>query len=193
MANLNQSTVNKEAFETACGVGVIITSEMIETEVTSAISKVKDEIKEKRYRFNSGLLMSEVRKKLKWADGKAVKSEIEIQILDLLGPKTEADLAPPPKEKKAGKDKSAKSIDKKVDNKGQQSSNNNMNIKNVEEEGASTIAELMKTKVHFHKPGENYKTDGYVIEGNNRYLYIEIRHFYHLNPGFYTNIFKYAL
>ena len=171
MANLNQGTVNKEAFETACGVGVIITSEMIETEVTSAISKVKDEIKEKRYRFNSGLLMSEVRKKLKWADGKAVKSEIEIQILDLLGPKTEADLAPPPKEKKAGKDKSAKSIDKKVDNKVKQSSNNNINNKDVEEEGASTIAELMKTKVHFHKPGENYKTDGYVIEGNIRYLY----------------------
>ena len=46
MANLNQGTVNKEAFETACGVGVIITSEMIETEVTSAISKVKDEIKD---------------------------------------------------------------------------------------------------------------------------------------------------
>ena len=29
--------------------------------------------------------------------------------------------------------------------------------------GAATITELMKTKVNFHKPGENYKTDGYVI------------------------------
>ena len=37
--------------------------------------------------------------------------------------------------------------------------------KEEDEEGASTIAELMKTKVHFHKPGENYKTDGYVVEG----------------------------
>ena len=29
--------------------------------------------------------------------------------------------------------------------------------------GAATIAELMRTKVQFHKTGENYKTDGYVI------------------------------
>ena len=34
-----------------------------------------------------------------------------------------------------------------------------------DDEGALTISELMKTKVHFHKPGENYKTDGYVVEG----------------------------
>ena len=163
MANISQSDVDKVAFESACGVGVIITSELIETEVGNAISKVKAEIIEKRYRFNSGLLMSDVRKKLKWADGKAVKNEIDIQILDLLGPKTEADLAPPPKEKKVAKDKSATSSDKKSD-KAQKSSNNN-DRKSVEDEGATTIAELMKTKVHFHKPGENYKTDGYVIEG----------------------------
>ena len=163
MANISQSDVDKVAFESACGVGVIITSELIETEVGNAISKVKAEIIEKRYRFNSGLLMSDVRKKLKWADGKAVKNEIDIQILDLLGPKTEADLAPPPKEKKVAKDKSATSSDKKSD-KAQKSSNTN-DRKSVEDEGATTIAELMKTKVHFHKPGENYKTDGYVIEG----------------------------
>ena len=44
MANLNQSTVNKESFESACGVGVIVTSEMIDTEVSNAILKVKNEI-----------------------------------------------------------------------------------------------------------------------------------------------------
>lgn len=32
----------------------------------------------------------------------------------------------------------------------------------VESDSASTITELMK-KVQFHKPGENFKTDGYVI------------------------------
>ena len=47
--------------------------------------------------------MSEVRNSLKWADGKVVKSEIDIQILSLLGPKTDADLAPPPKVEKAPK------------------------------------------------------------------------------------------
>ena len=56
--------------------------------------------------------MVEVRKSLPWADGKAIKSEFDVQVLDLLGPKTEADLAPPPKkEKKAKEPKSDKTED----------------------------------------------------------------------------------
>lgn len=41
-----------------------------------------------------------MRNKLKWADGKAVKSEIEVQVLNLLGPKTEEDLNPKAEPKK---------------------------------------------------------------------------------------------
>lgn len=52
--------------------------------------------------------MQQVRTVLKWADGKAVKNEFDIQLLDLLGPKTDADLAPPPKQMKQPKDKQAK-------------------------------------------------------------------------------------
>jgi len=33
----------------------------------------------------------------------------------------------------------------------------------AESDSASTMTELMKNKAHFHKPGENFKTDGYVI------------------------------
>ena len=47
--------------------------------------------------------MSEVRNKLKWADGKIIKSEMELVVLGILGPKTEADLAPPPKVEKSAK------------------------------------------------------------------------------------------
>jgi len=57
---------------------------------------------EKRYRFNSGILMGNVRNKLKWADGKAIKSETDMQILDILGPKTDEDLAPVKKQKAPG-------------------------------------------------------------------------------------------
>ena len=67
-----------------------------------------------QYRFPVGSLMVEVRKSLPWADGKAIKSEFDVQVLDLLGPKTEADLAPPPKKEK--KTKEPKS-DKKEDSK----------------------------------------------------------------------------
>lgn len=37
--------------------------------------------------------MQEVRQELKWADGKEIKNEVDLQVLDLLGPKTEADFS----------------------------------------------------------------------------------------------------
>jgi hypothetical protein len=37
-------------------------------------------------------------------------------------------------------------------------------------DGAETIDELMRKKVHFHLPGENYKTDGYVTTPNTMRL-----------------------
>jgi glutaminyl-tRNA synthetase len=146
------------AFEDACGVGVIVTPEMIETEVEKAVSAVKSELLEKRYRYPAGLLMAEVRKALKWADGKAVKSEIDVQIFDLLGPKTEADLAPPPKVEKKPKTAVTNGVEKSKTPVVATSTDDA-----EAQSGAATIAELMKTKVNFHKPGENYKTDGYVI------------------------------
>lgn len=60
-----------------------------------------------RYRFNSGPLMQQVRNILKWADGKAIKNEFDVQLLDLLGPKVDTDLAPIPKQVKP-KDKQTK-------------------------------------------------------------------------------------
>lgn len=55
--------------------------------------------------------MQQVRNNLKWADGKAVKNEFDLQMLVLLGPKVDSDLAPPPKaikQPKANKSKKEK-------------------------------------------------------------------------------------
>ncbi len=90
---------DEKKFHEACGVGVHVTPEQIEKAVEEAIGKFKAEIIEKRYKFISGQLIAHVRQSLKWADGKAVKNEIDVQLLDLLGPKTEEDLNP----KKAAK------------------------------------------------------------------------------------------
>ena len=35
--------------------------------------------------------MQEIRNSLKWADGKAIKNEIDLQLFDLLGQKTDKD------------------------------------------------------------------------------------------------------
>ncbi len=161
MQNVSCKSVNVVEFEEACGVGIVVTPEEIEKEVESVLKANKEEILEKRYRFPVGMLMAEVRKKLPWADGKAVKSEFDVQVLDMLGPKTDADLAPPPKKEKKGKDAPGKKGDDKKETANKASKQND---EEGESDGAATIAELMRNKVRFHKPGENYKTDGYVMD-----------------------------
>lgn len=79
---VNESSVNVGEFEEACGVGVSITPEQIEQAVEKHMAQYKQELIDKRYRFNSGIVMQAVRAELKWADGKAIKSEVEIQVIN---------------------------------------------------------------------------------------------------------------
>ncbi|KPJ16945.1 putative glutaminyl-tRNA synthetase [Papilio machaon] len=150
---VNESSVDIGKFEDACGVGVKITPEQIEQVVEKHMAQHKQEILDKRYRFNSGNIMKEVRAELKWADGKAIKNEVELQILYLLGPKAEIDLAPVPKTDKtkgaAGTNKSKR--------------------ENQEDNKALSMMDLMK-KLPFHAPGENYKSDGYIVTPNTKKL-----------------------
>jgi glutaminyl-tRNA synthetase len=158
--NTSQVAINVKDLEQACGVGIVVTPEQIDKAVDKQIKLNKTDILEQRYRFNVGKILQDVRVELKWADGKAIKNEVDVQIFDLLGAKTEADLAPPPKVEKKPKamtKASAGAADKKP-------------IAENEDGGACSIAELMRTKVHFHAPGENYKTDGYVVTKNTEKL-----------------------
>lgn len=152
-----EEKIDVKAFESFCGIGVVVTPEEIEREVDKCIQKYKAEILEKRYRYNSGLLMQEVRNSLKWADGKMIKSEVDVQLLDLLGPKNESDNAPVVKQPK----KTEKVT--KAENKSETTEAK----KKVE---SISMNELIKSKVHFHKPGENFKTEGYVVTPNTMRL-----------------------
>lgn len=160
------ATVDVAALRQFCGVGVVVTPEQIDDAVAAELAKHKADLLEQRYRFNTGLLMAEVRKVLKWADGKNVKNEIDVQIFDLLGAKTDADRAPVPKVVKKPKEKpaAAAAVDAtKADTPAAAASADTG-------DSAQTIAELMRTKVHFHAPGDNYKTDGYVATPNTERL-----------------------
>ena len=175
LKNPEPNPVNQADFESACGVGIVVTNEQIEQSVQSAIAAARGEILAKRDRYPKGMLMGAVRKELPWADGKAIMSTIDVEFLDLLGPKTEADLAPAPKPEK--KKKEGKESKKKDDGgatkeardaggaavNGVASPRVEKELADEEEDGASTIAELMRTKVRFHKPGDNFTTDGYVL------------------------------
>lgn len=144
--------INVTEFEAETGVGVVVTPEQIEDTVESIINENKKELLAKRYRFSVGILLNQARKKLKFADGKSIKSEVDMQLLDLLGPKTEADLAPTPKNKKSNNVKSPKE-DKSKDSK----------PKAVELDDRSLMDQLRGAALSFHKPGENYLTENYVL------------------------------
>ncbi|CAG9856151.1 unnamed protein product [Phyllotreta striolata] len=150
------SDLNTNELEKYCGVGIVVSPEQIEKVVEKYIKANKQELLEKRYRFNTGPLMQKVRSELMWADGKAVKNEVDLQVFDLLGPKTEADLAPIPKasNKNAKTDAKAAPVAKKAEQTIDQT---------------LTISDVMK-KINFHSPGENYKTDGYVVTDHTEKL-----------------------
>ncbi|KAL6119142.1 qars1 [Pungitius sinensis] len=149
-----EDPINQKEFEQACGVGVVITPEQIEEAVESIIKKHKEQLLKERYHFNMGLLMGEARSALKWADGKVVKNEVDLQVLHLLGPKTEADLE---KKLKPQKAKAAGAEVKKEDL---------VVTEGMSREGRSLMEQLRGEALKFHKPGENYKTEGYVITPN---------------------------
>ncbi|KRZ05339.1 putative glutamine--tRNA ligase [Trichinella zimbabwensis] len=145
------SDFNKAQFEQACGIGVKVTEEQIEDTVASVIKANEEKLQLMRYKFPISTLIAEVRKVLPWADGSKLKKEIDMQMLILLGPKTLDDM------------QSGKKIPSKVMPKEKLKTKEIARNEESEFEGAATIEELMKTKAHFHKPGENYKTEGYVV------------------------------
>ncbi|KAM3618431.1 uncharacterized protein V6R79_020221 [Siganus canaliculatus] len=149
-----QDPINQKEFEETCGVGVVITPEQIEDAVETVIKKHKEQLLKERYHFNMGLLMGEARAALKWADGKVIKNEVDMQVLHLLGPKTEADLEKKAKPQKAKvQEADAKTKKEEVTANGEMMSG----------EGKSLMEQLRGEALKFHKPGENYKTEGYVV------------------------------
>ncbi|KXZ51794.1 hypothetical protein GPECTOR_11g237 [Gonium pectorale] len=77
-----------------------VTQEQILAAVAAEVEANKEKLLAERYRVNLNVLLGGVTRKLKWADGAAVRSALEAAVEALLGPKTEADLAPPEPKKK---------------------------------------------------------------------------------------------
>ncbi|EGW10485.1 glutamine--tRNA ligase [Cricetulus griseus] len=143
--------IDTEDFEQECGVNVVLTPEQIEEAVEATINRHRSQLLVERYHFNMGLLMGEARAALKWADGKMIKHEVDMQVLHLLGPKMEADLEKKPKAAKARLEDTHRKTAKDVVENGE-----------VAGQTLSLMEQLRGEALKFHKPGENYKTPGYV-------------------------------
>jgi len=82
--------VDQKALEESAGIGVTVTPEEIERVIEEVIEQNKTKLLEQRYDFPIGTLLSEVRKRLKWADGKAVKSEVDVQVNQFISKKSQS-------------------------------------------------------------------------------------------------------
>ncbi|PAA57123.1 hypothetical protein BOX15_Mlig004094g3, partial [Macrostomum lignano] len=154
-----------DAFKAACGIGVSITPEDIERAVEEVINKHKQELLAQRYAFGINKLLGEARSNLKWADGKQVKCEFEVQILHLLGPKTDADRTGAANASLVAKQPAARGKPAAV------AAAANGNAEVFREETRSLADQMISgDAAKFHKPGENYLTDGYVMTPRTRFL-----------------------
>ncbi len=112
LTKIGSEPVDVKALEEAAGVGVVVTPEQISAAVADVIAQNEAQLQERRYHLNLNILLGQVRGVLKWAEVPAVKAELDSQVAALLGPKTEADLAPPEKKKKAKAEKPVASAEK---------------------------------------------------------------------------------
>jgi len=85
-------SLNMADFEKDTGVGVSFTDEEIVAGVQKVVQEHSEMLKEKRYR-GAGIVLGAVNRALKWGNGKLIKTSFDDAILNLLGPKTEADTA----------------------------------------------------------------------------------------------------
>uniref|UniRef100_A0A2M4BF95 glutamine--tRNA ligase n=1 Tax=Anopheles marajoara TaxID=58244 RepID=A0A2M4BF95_9DIPT len=160
LANVAKASFDEAEFDRTCGVGVVVTPEEIERAVEAALVKHREDIFQQRYRFNVGKLLTEIRHSLPWVDGRALKNEIDVQMFDLLGPKTTAD-----------EDQSKKKLQKAIPNvvKPTTALKESKAVTNTLDGIPRSMIDLMRN-VDFHRPGENFKTDGYVVTPNTERL-----------------------
>ena len=77
-----------------------MTPDQIKAAVGAIIAENRQKLAEERYHCNLSILLGQITRSLKWADGAAVRAVLEAEVEALLGPKTEADLKPPEKKPK---------------------------------------------------------------------------------------------
>ena len=82
---------NLEEFERLTGVGIVISPQEIRETVASVLDSKRDKILEERYAYSLGGICTELRERIRWADSKLVKEELDAQLFKMLGPKTEED------------------------------------------------------------------------------------------------------
>ncbi|OLY81993.1 putative glutamine-tRNA ligase [Smittium mucronatum] len=100
-------------FKIFCGIGVFIDDSTISTKISGFLKENKEKLESDRYKV-LGLFLSKIRQdpELRWAKAEKIKTSLESQVLELLGPKDERDIPVKGKAKKTPK--TSTSVDSNV-------------------------------------------------------------------------------
>ncbi|CAG8481867.1 9841_t:CDS:2 [Ambispora leptoticha] len=108
--------INEKEFNENSGVGVTVTPEQIKEAIAAHIENNKESLIKDRYKV-LGPLLAQAKQipSLRWANGVAVKEELERQVVTLIGPKDERDILIKGKKKETKPVTSIKKDGQKVD------------------------------------------------------------------------------
>lgn len=93
-STVSAKEMDRAAFETAAGVGVVVRAEEIGESVGAIIDSMRSELETKRYIVKENAIIVKLREafpRTVFADGAAVNAAVSEAMLNLLGPRTEAD------------------------------------------------------------------------------------------------------
>ncbi|KAJ3110440.1 hypothetical protein HDU96_006616 [Phlyctochytrium bullatum] len=83
--------INAAAFDTACGVGVVVSDAEIKAAVAKHFSEKLAEIQSKRYQSLGSILAALRTGNMRWANAATVKKFVDEKLLEVLGPKDDRD------------------------------------------------------------------------------------------------------
>jgi glutaminyl-tRNA synthetase len=138
LGKLGPTPLDLTQLEEAAGVGAVVTAEQIAAAVRDVVAANEETLVEQRYHANLNILFAQTRRVVKWGEVAAVRAELEAQVAALLGPKTEADLAPLEKKKlkEAKKEKKAEKAPRTAS--GQDSTANGASTAGIEQPAAAS-------------------------------------------------------
>ena len=103
LSRTNDAELDEKEFDKQCGVGIQVSNEELAEKIRQIVKENEQELLEQRYLFPYKTLIFHIRDdpRLKWGDKSFAMKELQEQVENLLGPKTEED-------EKASKEKKVK-------------------------------------------------------------------------------------
>ncbi|KAI0983139.1 hypothetical protein GJ496_010035, partial [Pomphorhynchus laevis] len=142
------------SFESSCGINQVTTIEDITKVVSACIERKREQIDIRGYSCFAEII-ADVKQILKWADGKTIKDVVEKELESIIGSRTQFNKKTNPTQHAIKETTKPEAIDSHLHRNPDNSLRVDFDFSNLS---------------NFHRPGENYKTEGYIVTPNTMKL-----------------------